>query len=248
MRKVLLTALLCSLSLTLWAQEEAAPRKAKPPFEVVTQEETAKLGGLDYAYKLAYPRFTLEHKPTENTLNRFIEEAMAGARQEFEKPLRDTELPGDVAFSYSYDAEMTVEEFVPGKFVSLLITIYAYSGGAHGNSWFITHNLRAEDGGVEAVRLQDLFTNPDEALKAIETVCLFDLTRQDAGWVMSGSVSEITWQDLGSWVLLDQEIRFIFPPYAMGPYAQGDFRVEIPHLVLRKQINADAWPFPPYLP
>lgn len=112
---------------------------------------------------------------------------------------------------------------------SLLLTIYEYSGGAHGNLGYKSFTYDVATG--ELYDLFDLFQdefNPMPLLSSLTQAQLLatisDMT--DADWIASGTGEDpLNYQQ---WVLTETELVFLFPPYQVAAYAAGPQMVRIP--------------------
>ena len=115
--------------------------------------------------------------------------------------------------------------------LSYYSVIDSYTGGAHPNSWReATVLLRNGEGWERAARIcevpQRLGWKCDELVLRRRVIA--DLGRQEAAWVEQGEVSEDTEWLLESYVITPGSVRVLFDPYAVGPYVQGPFEVDLP--------------------
>lgn len=120
-------------------------------------------------------------------------------------------------------------EGLAGPFVSLLSQTYTYTGGAHGNHTFTARTWRLGAPAPRELRLSDLFRPNAAYLARLVPLVLADLEKQDASWVVEGQVTTLGAADLALFTLTPAGLAFTFPPYAMGPYAQGTFTVVVPY-------------------
>lgn len=123
--------------------------------------------------------------------------------------------------------EYVTLEGLAGSYLSLLNTIYSYTGGAHPNTFFESYLFELRPSGVTALDVDDLFRPDSNWLSRLSPLILSDLERQDAAWVTQGQVAELTRDDLATFTLGPTGLTFHFAPYAMGPYVQGAFHVTV---------------------
>lgn len=124
-------------------------------------------------------------------------------------------------------------------FLSVLVSDWQYTGGAHGNVEFRSRNLAIRNGRLVAVSWQDLFRDADNAERRISDYCLADLKRQQAEWVVDGSIQQFP---RGSLVLTasPRGLQAMFAPYAVGPYSSGVHEVLIPYRELRGVLRPEG--------
>ena len=125
-------------------------------------------------------------------------------------------------------------------FLSARSSIYSYTGGAHGNTFYRAFNLHIVDGTVRETSLGDLFTPGSGYLTPLSDYVLDDLRRQEAYDVAEGMITELTEDDLAVFTLSPSGITFAFAPYHVGPYAQGSFFVTVPLEVVAAYAAGDG--------
>ena len=102
--------------------------------------------------------------------------------------------------------------------LSLVIRIYYFSGGAHGNEEIHTFNydmLRKKKIGIE-----DFFVSPEEALKKVSKISAEDITAQlqSSEWKMDENLKEMI--DQGTAPVFDNFKSFNFNGYSLILYFQ----------------------------
>ena len=117
---------------------------------------------------------------------------------------------------------------VSDRLVSISYEVYEYTGGAHPNSDYPTANWILEDDKLREASLTDFIQPSDTALEAMSAMLLDDLKKQGASFVVNGTISEFTAKELESFTISEQGLTFFFPPYAVGPYAEGMYKVLLP--------------------
>ncbi len=123
--------------------------------------------------------------------------------------------------------------------VSAALTVYTFTGGAHGMSWTLTQNLRLEDGKTAPLALSALFREDSGYLQAISNHCIAGLKKQEASNVVNGNITEFAGEDLSSFVISRAGLTVFFAPYAVGCYAEGSFEVTVPFETISPLLRPD---------
>ncbi len=193
--------------------------------ERVAQYAYASLseGRIDASY--AYPRFLQGPR----ALNELLERAAADRLASFVEEGRAIVDEGN-GLGWGWTQEESVELMATaGPYMSLLTGFYYYLGGAHPNSHTESLLVEVEGDDVRVLALSELFAGGAPWLERMDELVLPDLAAQEASWVTSGEVTELTAQDLAAFTLGPDGLTFHFAPYHMGPYVQGAFRVTLPY-------------------
>lgn len=112
--------------------------------------------------------------------------------------------------------------------VSLTCLISTYSGGAHGMSWTMAHNLVIDGGKTKDLGLADLFKPDSGYLAALSGYCIEDLKKKEASSIVDGGITEFTEEQLSSFAISRAGLTVFFAPYAVASYAEGPFEVSVP--------------------
>ncbi|MEJ2292381.1 MAG: DUF3298 domain-containing protein, partial [Deinococcales bacterium] len=175
--------------------------------------------------QMSYPSFS---GTPLSSLNPEIEPPARARLETFVAQGRQAQAAGELFHSWELVSSTRIEGMA-GSYVSVLSQRYAYTGGAHGNHSFSAHSWELGAPGPRELTLSDLFRPGAPYLARLGPLVLADLRSQDATWVVDGQVTGLTAQDLALFSLRPQGLAFTFPPYAMGPYAQGTFTVVVPY-------------------
>jgi hypothetical protein len=124
--------------------------------------------------------------------------------------------------------------------VSVLIDVYEFSGGAHGNTAFRSLNAIATDAGPRAFTLGDLFRPQSQWQVRLSALCVADLHQQGASSVTSNPSFTLKADSLQAFTVSPAGIAIHFEPYAVGSYAEGAFTVRIPWESMREFLNPDG--------
>ncbi len=141
--------------------------------------------------------------------------------------------------------QVHVELDSPGpELVSVLHLLYDFSGGAHGNTSLTAENYAlGADGTVRAFGLWNALQKTPAARRRLSALLVAGLKQQGAAMVVDGEIKDFDAMldgDGGTMTVIPAGIAFHFPPYAVGPYAQGMFRVVIPNRALAEFVRADG--------
>lgn len=130
--------------------------------------------------------------------------------------------------------------------VSLLETIYDYSGGAHGNYGHEGITFDAQTG--ERLELPDILMDEDAFYENAKTY-ITDYVQAEYGDGLFPDYAE-TIADMEeyqpAWYLNAAGITFIFDPYMLGPYAMGDVWVTLPMAEFAEYIK-EEYRYPEHL-
>lgn len=112
---------------------------------------------------------------------------------------------------------------------SLMLEIYDYAGGAHGNVYYKTWVFNKKG---DVFSLADLFKKDADFLSEIFPLVKEDLAKQlhepfDQDWLDRGTGDEDE-SNYKNFVLDEENLIFFFPPYQVASYAEGQKVVKIP--------------------
>lgn len=191
-----------------------------------------------YEASYMYPSFITGTK-AHLEINERLEKEAASEKKQFTSEAEDffsaQESAGEWQESYSY----SIEYYSP-ELISLSGEVYSYTGGAHGNAFYMSSNYWIKDGKALLLGLSDLFTPKSDYMKVLSDYCLRDLKKQRAGWVLNGELKEFKADDLSAFAVSPRGITFAFAPYAVGPYVEGSYFVTVGFGELKGIINPDG--------
>ena len=196
--------------------------------------------------RVGYP--VLGRAAAAERVNRQIRGVATRAAAEF----RRTEPPGP-------DAGMSEVSDVQGHFEVDLLTdglfsfnqaIWAYTGGAHGNTFFFpqTYNLRTG----ATVGLADVIAPSDAAWQALADGARAELFRQARGrfgldpgddpaeWLFADTIEPDRETFEAIWTIAPDSLVIHFAPYAVAPYAAGSWRVPVAYADLAGHLGPVA--------
>lgn len=194
--------------------------------------------GDKYEASYMYPSFITDTKASREITERLEKEA-ASERKKFtdeaETFFSAQESAGEWQENYSY----SVEYYSP-ELISLSGEVFSYTGGAHGNTLYMSSNYWIKDGKALRLGLSDLFMPKSNYIKVLSDYCIRDLRKQQAGWVLNGELKELKADDLSAFLISPRGITFAFAPYAAGPYVEGSYFVVVGYKDLKGIINPNG--------
>lgn len=156
--------------------------------------------------------------------NEVVQRAALAAQMDFFAQGQQAELEGTMFNSWSLDSQYQIQ-YVSNTVLSLLVTEFAYTGGAHPNTHFQVINLELKDKELVELNLEDIFDT--QAIAILQQYLSEQLAAQGAAWILDASV-RLEPENLSLFTFSPLGLSFYFPPYSVGPYAQGSFTIEIP--------------------
>ena len=210
----------------------------KLPFKLTKVADFVKTtvsGGPKIEFSLLYPKF-LSDAPALKMINAELSNNFKTEQDKFLRESKEFFSTNDSAGSWQEDRSYSIA-YYSESLISLTGEVYSYTGGAHGNTYYISSNYAINNSKASLIRLSDLFKPGSNYLKALSTYCINDLLLKGAGWIVNGEIESFSEQDLGVFALSPEGIKFAFAPYAVGPYTEGSYFVIVPFRELRGIIN-----------
>lgn len=157
-----------------------------------------------------------------------VEKFISATVRELDKP---TETAGEYSFFVSTKAAPVI-----GNRVSVLVSRYEDTGGAHGNSVFSCLNFDLAE--KKRIFLKDVFK--EESIPALEKLLReHDPRREDAEFFYSVEKGEIPLPPRATenFLMLPDEILFVYSPYELDCYAAGTILIHVPVAELRELLK-----------
>lgn len=155
------------------------------------------------------------------------EETLEMAKTDYEASQADEDGGWFHGYAQSVTANVTRMD---DKVLSLEITAYSDTGGAHGNYGVIGKNYDIKTG--ELISLEDL-TGDYDAFHAAALDYIVNLaetpTYQEKLFGPSKDDLDSALFEWGKWVFTQSGISFMSDPYVLGPYAAGEIYFRIPY-------------------
>jgi len=136
-----------------------------------------------------------------------------------------------------------LEEYTPtvvsarGELVSLQMTQYSDTEGAHPNTLHLTLNFGFVGDGAKLLTLKDLFKPGTQALAIVSKIVIAKLKEKDASWIQDGTVKLLDAKQGDEFVIKPDRLTYIFSPYEMGSYAEGTYEIDVPFATIAAKLN-----------
>jgi hypothetical protein len=191
-----------------------------------------------YEAAFMYPSFVTGTKSGREISDRLATGA-ASEKNKFmdqaEEFFKSQESAGGWQEDYSY----SIQYYSP-ELISLSGEVFSYTGGAHGNTFYISSNYWIKEDKALLLSLPDLFLPKSNYIKVISDFCMRDLRKQEAGWVLNGELKELKSEDLKAFVISPGGVTFAFAPYVAGPYVEGPYFVTVGYSELKGVVKPDG--------
>jgi hypothetical protein len=173
---------------------------------------------------------------TNREINERLEKEASSEKKKFTDEAEEFFSAQESAGEWQEDYSYTIEYYSP-ELISLSGEVFSYTGGAHGNTFYMSSNYWVKDGKALLLGLSDLFTPKSDYTKVLSDYCIRDLRKQQAGWVLNGELKELKADDLSAFVISPRGVTFAFAPYAAGPYVEGSYFVTVGFAELKGAVN-----------
>lgn len=171
-----------------------------------------------------YPFFTSRRL---SDLNAYVQPDLMAEQIAFVQSAQEADIDGEIRNGWWFDSRATLEYVAPGL-LSSLVTVSDYKGGAHPELDYWAYNLVLTGTRMRPFFLADLFLPASDWREQVSDLVLAALREQQADWVLNGTVTELTEDDLQVFLLSPAGVQFILAPYQVGPWVAGTFTVRIP--------------------
>lgn len=191
-----------------------------------------------------YPQIEgLENTTIEQKVNLFLEEEFNQSIAWFDEVKSDTAFFEDFPYEMQYTFETGFQlEFNSKNFLSIVLSHYQFTGGAHGNYFAIGYNINLKDGSV--LSLKDIIKDDSFDLLAYECEQAI-LEKYEAESLDAAGLFEdvITIPDDQDFYITPGTLVLQFDPYEIGPWSMGEITAEVPFEKI-KDLLKDNLPFP----
>ncbi|MCX5642744.1 MAG: DUF3298 domain-containing protein [Candidatus Omnitrophica bacterium] len=197
------------------------------------REKKIKESGHNYELDLSFP--VTGKIFIDRPIQKLVDETIA----EFKKNI-GTDLPSENwknELKGVYRAFRFSEEIIGFRF-----EIYAFTGGAHGNTRIITRNFSL--GAQRTIGLEDVFRKESGYLAEISRIAVKQLEKKlgfyaQESWIKEGAGPKE--ENFTRFNLLPGAIVFYFEQYTVAPYAAGVQEVKIPLAQLKKFLQRNPF-------
>lgn len=221
--RILLAVLLAGVPLGGWSQLKVSTKTLKA--------SSRKL----YDAKVSYPVFQ-----GTSPLIRFANSASAAeARNDFAQFVKyakeGAKATQKFGMTWERDQSTVVVQATP-TLISVYMQAYDFSGGAHPNHYLMPMNFAMVKGKPMRLKLKDLVANPKLAMNGPVLMKLNEVKKGRDG----GSETSIDPTVYDSFVITPTSLTWMFQPYAVGAYAEGEFEIKVPFNELKSYLRVDS--------
>ena len=213
----------------------SADGKKKWPFKLTRRARSLRIGDEAQGAWVGYPQFDDLHLRGLNAeLAQKATTALTSHQtwvKDMRQELKSSEMPAEsiAAVFQSNDCDILLAR---ADLVSLLCIAYEFAGGAHPNSGYYAENYAIDaNGKSRTLGLWSVLKKSPTAVNLLSERLIRSLKLQKASLVLDGSIKDFKKeleQDTLVFALSPAGLIFQFSPYAVGSYAEGDFRVVVP--------------------
>ena len=227
--------------------ETVRPEPTSSAFTVRTDSLVEADSALRYRARLPYPQIDGGPlPPAVEAVNAAVVDSVEALARSF-RP--EAPPPGVSVAPYPVEVEGRVgRPFLTDDLFSALVEVYAYTGGAHGNTFFLPLTFDLATG--RAVRLGDLFAagapagdtlaaHVDRAV-ARRLAAQLGTTAADARRVMYTEGLDDVRNGRVAFTLGPDSLHVHIVPYQLAAYAAGSFDVGVPYRTLRPMAAPDG--------
>lgn len=226
------------------------------PFNVFTEKIQDQWEGLPgHEIDIEYPRFESTSKPSiaKELSGLFMGRAFQTLIRARQKPwdqspeLFEGRHPGTTS-NGRWDGYGVVH--ATDRLLSLTYEVGWYgAGAAHPNSHFETYNFAYPER-LYPLALEELFLEPETAMKRISAICILELSREfwrrtgekpDEGqirWFKKGAGEET--KNFSAFTIGEDHLTFLFAPYHVSSYAMGRWSADISFYDLLDLLKPDG--------
>jgi hypothetical protein len=191
-----------------------------------------------------YPQITgSANSSTESKVNQFLEEEFKQSIIWFDEVQSDSAFFEDFPYEMQYTFETGFQTaYNSTEFLSIVLSHYQYTGGAHGNYFALGYNIDMKNGNV--LSLKDIIKKDSFDLLIYECEQAI-IEKFEANSLIDAGLfeDEIEIPDDQDFYIMPGILVLQFDPYEIGPYSMGEITAEIPFEKI-KDILKDNLPFP----
>lgn len=173
--------------------------------------------------------------PLVTATRNYIDEVIADFKKQADADVPDMrEKFGDDSSMSNYSIDVGAKLGQSDETQSIILSVYAYSGGAHGNSLYKVFTASRPDGktSVRMLILSDIIKNDQQnAFTEFLKKELKDWRPNISGGnsvIFADEVNNLKFSSLTSWSLQDDELIIYFDQYEIGPGTLGAVAFPLP--------------------
>jgi len=202
---------------------------------LTVREQREENRSLNYTIRLNLPNLGEAASGFNRHLAAIVDPLVTEFKKDVAELRRDDQGRGVELPPSSLEIDYLMVQATP-QLLSLQLTIYSYTGGAHPNGQ--TRSLNWDPRRERSLVLADLFSPGAPAGRIIADYCRRELARLDLGdpqWVARGTAFND--QNYQRWNPTRAGLRLTFDPYQVAAYVQGSFEVVVPWSLLRPHLR-----------
>ena len=169
----------------------------------------------------------IEDSILASKINMFLEEEFKQSISWYEEMKTDSLLFEDYLSDMQFSFETGFQvEYNSKDFVSIVMSHYQFTGGAHGNYFALGYNINIEDGSI--ITLKDILNDGSIDLLTYECEETL-LEKYEANSLLEAGLfeNEISISDDQDFYIIPGAIVIQFDPYEIGPWVMGEITAEI---------------------
>lgn len=163
-------------------------------------------------------------KEARSDFNQFVKYAKEGAKE--------TQKFG---MTWEHDQSCVVVQ-ATSTLISVYFQAYDFSGGAHPNHYLAPLNFAFVNGRPKQVKLKDLVTNPKQVMDGLVLMKLNQVKRSREAAPESALDPDV----YDRFVITPTALTWMFQPYAVGAYAEGEFEIKVSFNELKGYLRSDS--------
>lgn len=180
-----------------------------------------------YASNVAYLELSAKH-PLSGVINPALKGLATREQTRWLKDAKEMQKElGKPTTAWEQEIAMSPDWNTP-RLVSVVISRYDYSGGAHPNHGVEVMNFGLVKGKATQLKLADFFAPGFNGANHVSRLAIAKLKKvQGADWVQSGELKKLDNKMVERFTPSTTGLTWHFNPYDVGPYAAGDFEVKL---------------------
>jgi hypothetical protein len=178
--------------------------------------------------KISYPQINnLKNSEIQNKINLFLEIQFLQALDNYEDFIADTEMLAEYPPDWFFNFETSYQvNYLSDDFLSVTMQYYEYTGGAHGNHYIQSFNIRLSDG--KTLSLNDVIK--EKQFENLSLFCEQEILKQlNANSLIEAGLfeDEINITSEQDFYIKPGFLVLQFDPYEIAPYSFGSIEVEL---------------------
>lgn len=133
----------------------------------------------------------------------------------------------------TYTTDITASRVEGGETESAVVSVYTYTGGAHGSSTYKVFTARKADGKI--LSLADIIQNDKQGAftSFVKNKLLKWRAGEDVPVLFAEDVNDLEFESFSEWALDDKNLILYFSQYEIGPGALGSVAFPLPLVELQ---------------